>query len=948
MRVLSPLQTGVLQKPFSYNGRHFLCVSLLWGFRLETGEVVLEADLWSALGDLLKEGRVFDQGMPKARGEFLCAGSFHAPDGEAVAQAAVAVSVGGYEKKLVVTGPRYWRRGVATRPEPIVSLPIRYDQAFGGEGFPDNPIGKGYAAQEHTEANSETVALPCVEYPREAVSSPSQTPRPASLEGRDMGWRPRQQYAGTYDDEYMRTRMPGLPDDVDWRLFNDAAEDQWIEGFFRGDEPFSLQNVHPDQPFLRGRLPGVHGRAFIDRRLDPHRKNSELEFREIPLRLDTVWFLPSEGIGVVIHRGTTEIAEDDGTDVVHLLAAHENLSDPTRSLEHYREEMRKRADPEEGYRYLLDTRALLPLGCSCAIQDLMANNDMEMENLGQQNAQAYGERQREKAQAQAEEQLDSIQAKLDEQRERAPEATGQAEQELETTRAAIQGGHQPSEQEQELQRLMEKIAPGASSGQLDIANVDFKAIDELSDYMNRMAAEQRAQAEEMARERIEEMRRQNVPEQAEITKAIEEAERALAAVNEPAPLPRPKFDIDFDQVEEQIAALDQYSEELRQAGVDEEQIRAAIPDLGPVREQIAEAEKSIAEQYREGAHYLDESRSPHPGEEAQRRNKLLELAKEGASAAGGDYAFIDLAGVTLRDVDLSTAYLEYVNFAGATLIGVKLVGAILAKAQLRNCRFEGVDLTNANVGATTIEGSTFVDCKFDEARLGRATIRDTRFERCSLTDRQEMFLETAFERAAFVECEMPTTNFLERDLTRCSFRGTNLTQSNFLQCDLAHADFAYATLSSTNIVSTPAPGTRFDHGLLDNVRFIDEPVLNDCSFVKADLRGANLRDADLAGAVFSGAVLDQADFSESDLADARLDRVSAIGSQFRKCNLERANLYGTDLREASLMKARLLRTSFTAGNLYSVSFLYATLGETDFQGANLDNTILQDWRPSSG
>ena len=99
MRVLKPLQTGVLQKPFSYNERHFLCVSLLWAFRMDSGGVVLEGELWEALSGFLKEGRIFDQSMPKDRGEFLCAGSFHAPRGEPVRQEAVSVRVG---RKIVL------------------------------------------------------------------------------------------------------------------------------------------------------------------------------------------------------------------------------------------------------------------------------------------------------------------------------------------------------------------------------------------------------------------------------------------------------------------------------------------------------------------------------------------------------------------------------------------------------------------------------------------------------------------------------------------------------------------------------------------------------------------------------------------------------------------------------------------------------------------------------
>lgn len=948
MRTLKPLQTGVLQKPFSYTGRHFFCVSLLWAFRLDTGDVVLETDMWQALGDLLREGRVFDQSMPKDRGEFLVAGSFHAPRGEPVRQEAVSARVGSTSKKLLVSGPRYWRGGVMTRAEPIASMPIRYDQAFGGEGFPDNPIGRGFVAVADGNG-SDSRPLPCIEYPHEAITAPSQTPRPASFEALDMGWRPRQRHAGTYDEEYLRTRMPGLADDVDWRVFNDAAEDQWIEGFFRGDEDFELVHMHPERSRLQGQLPGVRGRAFIERRTDPDRRDSPLEFREVPLRLDTVWLLPDAEIGVVIHRGTTEIAEDDGTDVVNLMAAHENLADDPRPTSHYREEMRKRADPEEGYRYMLDTRALLPVGCSCAIQDLIADDEMQMEHLGQDASQTFAERQQEEAREQIDGQVEKLRTQVEPHREQVSGEAAQVDEQIRQVQASLDGEHEPSEEERELRRIMDKAAPGAAGGgQVDITQVDFGAFDELEDYTTKLAEQQRKNAEQALQEQIEELRRQNDPERQELTLAIAEAERALASMNEPVPLPRPKLEFDVDHVREQLDALEQYRDEMRAGGVDEQEIREKIPDVESLRDEFADAERHLEEQYRDGAHYLEESRSPHPGEEPERAATLLAAAARGDIVAGGDFAFVSLAGATIRGLDLSNAYLEYVDFTGATLIDCQLVGAILAKAQLRQCRFERVDLTNANVGATVIDGAVFEDCDFTEARLGRASIRDSRFERCRLVERQEMFLETEFERASFIDCTMPQANFLERDLAGCSFRGCDLSESNFLQSDLSRTDFSNATLTSVNIVGTPAPGACFDDASMENVRFIDDPVLNDCSFHKASLQRANLRGADLAGAIFSRASLAEADLSEADLTGARLDRARATGAQFRKSNLGSAQLFRADLREASLMKARLLRTSFSGANLYSVSFLSATLGETELGDANLDNTILRDWRPWRG
>jgi len=943
MRVLSSLQASVLQKPFSYYDRSFLCVSLLWPFRLETGEPLLEVEMWQSLQDFLKEGRMFDQSMPKDRGEFLCAGNFYAPRGKAVREEAVKVRVGQRSKILVVTGPREWRAGVMTRAEPITTLPIRYDQAFGGPGYPDNPVGKGYTTE--AAGGESRHPLPCLEYPNEVVTSPSQTPNPGSLESLDMGWRPRQQYAGTYDEAYLRTRMPGLADDVDWRVFNDAAPDQWIDGFFAGTEDFEIVNMHPEKPHIRGALPGVVGRAFISQWESTQREPS---FHEVPLRLDTVWLLPEQEIGVVVHRGTIGISEDDATDVAAILAAHENLSDARRPVSHYRDEMAKRNDPDEGYRYMLDTRPLLPNGCACASQELMASDAMNREDLRQHNLSTYAERQQSKAQSEADEQLAAARERVARHQAESPAGSDEIDRQLEL----LQGSgstRETTEQEQEIQGIMERIAPGAASGgSLDLTKMDLGAFDDLEAFAERTGQEQRETAERQVRERIEELRRYNEPERDEINRAIGELESTLEKLDAPAPLPRVDLDAELARMREQLQGMEEYRQNLRDVGVDEAVIEQAMPSMDELTVQVRAAEQQIAEQYREVAHYIGPSLSPHPGEEPQRRADLLSAAQSSGSAAGGDYAFVDLSGVTLEDLDLSGAYLEYVDLRGAALRRVSLRGAILAKATLDHCRLEQVDLTDANVGSTRIEQAVFSECDFTRARLACARIGQARFERCRLLDRLEMFLEAERDRAQFIDCEMCQLNVVERDLSGCVFWGSDLTQSNFYRCDLTEADCSGTALDQVNVVSTRAPRAVFTRASMVNVRFVDDPVLNDCSLREADLTTANLRDADLAGADLSRARLEGADCSGADLSDASLDRSRAAGAQFRKAELAGASLYKADLREASLMKARLLRTRLIGTNLYSVSFLEATLGDTDFTGANLDNTILRDWRPSGG
>ena len=73
----------------------------------------------------------------------------------------------------------------------------------------------------------------------------------------------------------------------------------------------------------------------------------------------------------------------------------------------------------------------------------------------------------------------------------------------------------------------------------------------------------------------------------------------------------------------------------------------------------------------------------------------------------------------------------------------------------------------------------------------------------------------------------------------------------------------------------------------------------------ANLRGADLRRANLSGADLSGANLRRADLSGADLSGANLRRADLRGADLYGANLRGANLRGADLRRANLRGADL-------------------------------------------
>jgi hypothetical protein len=170
----------------------------------------------------------------------------HAHAREPVRQLDVSLSVGPLRKVVRVLGDRRWLRArggwVASEPAPFTRLPLCYEQAFGGEGEPANPVGVGaWSLPHHRESAREGAALPNLEAPDALMTAPDDRPAPAGLGFVAPHWSPRRAFAGTYDAAWREEQRPLLPLDFDERFWSAAPHDQ--QGVLHGGERVRVENA---------------------------------------------------------------------------------------------------------------------------------------------------------------------------------------------------------------------------------------------------------------------------------------------------------------------------------------------------------------------------------------------------------------------------------------------------------------------------------------------------------------------------------------------------------------------------------------------------------------------------------------------------------------------------------------------------------------------------------
>jgi uncharacterized protein YjbI with pentapeptide repeats len=200
----------------------------------------------------------------------------------------------------------------------------------------------------------------------------------------------------------------------------------------------------------------------------------------------------------------------------------------------------------------------------------------------------------------------------------------------------------------------------------------------------------------------------------------------------------------------------------------------------------------------------------------------------------------------------------------------------------------------------------------------------------------------------------------DRSLVRRSFRGRDLRGAILNRSDLTRADFTGANLATAQLKGAKLEGAQFSCIDTSTVAS-DELVEKDPSSpsptyyfgdlankLASDVGCADLRRADLFGAALQDAKLAGTALQRANLMAARLQ-----GADLEFANMRGANLFGADLTGATLDNAKLEFTDMFAADLQAASLAGAQLQGTNlhsvrFDGANLFRAALQEADLGSG
>lgn len=907
-RTSLPQCAGLLTHPFQIGGERRLGAAVTVAFSLlQPHELRAQAELWPALAPWLPDIGALDAGLPKPGGEWLLAGTSHAPGAQPMAGWQAAVALGRSRKTLQLHGPRTAAAGpgaTAATAQPVRSVPVRWPLAWGGPEVAENPQGCGSRAAADAGAQG-----PQVELPAHPWRGPDLSCVPAGTLPLPLTHPARQPRGGLVTPDYLDTAFPGHPAGTDRDGFRLAPLDQRIDTPWTGDEAFMLTHWHPDHPRLAGRLPGLRAVLHVGGEEDAEAGDGGL--RPVPLALSTVWFFPDLLTGVLVFHGDVPVTQLDGADVQRQIVGLEALGAPARPVADYAALWRQRtARTVEAGLAAMDDGLLIPPGYTCRFDAL---------------AQA---RPRHDFQARLARTLD---AAFDDALARAAApAPGPAP-------SPAQAAHKA----QVLASLQHELAQ-ARAAQAALAGAGSPAGRHaaLAEWADRSRAQARTRLDDLSA-------RLQAPWWPQ-TLAAQASQRATTEPPAPAALMQ-----QLDTLEHLLAAPAAGQADARPA--QPPQMPQTLPHTPP-REALDDLRRLLADgpdAARAGAHAAPPGVPPPPGPAPAREavqaglaawldharalqatappaaDPAALLAQARALTEAGDPAALGTL-CTFRPLDGTRpppAADDHEWQPGAHLRQRSVTRLDLRGRDLRGLHLEAVTLRECDLRGALLQGAVLTDCTFAQCDLadvqwpqGRAT--GSTFLQCRLDGMDAAGLQA--HRSQWLHCEAPASRWGSAQFSECILHGGGWPGASFDGTVLARTTFSGMALAGAGFAAVDAQRSAWNQCDLGGASFAQAQLLR-CGFVPGvlpgDWRGSRLTAVSLRGAALRA----------SQWQTARLDGVDWSGADLRE-----ADLHGL---QAHCLQA--LRTDLRGSLLQGVRIEHGVLLAADLRGATLRDTILQ-------
>ncbi len=842
MKIFFSQPLEVLHREGIVNGKSYtLHLTALFTFPFRNNNFLADNTNETSIWELIEPYQNFsllDEGWCKKNAEVLNYGRCFTRSVNKAEYTSVSLNVGKLKKELVVFGNRTINGfGVVSDPELFSSMPLTPMQAYGGSPFAQNPLGVG--AEELSRPDGETYwPVPNVTYPNQVMLSRGDVLEPAGFWALPPEAPQRTKYLGKFDDQWLKTRWPELPLDSNPLYYQTAPADQQLDGYFKGDEPIRITNMHPEHAVIESQLPGVRARIFVEQRID-----GALVFKEIKANADTLWLFPDQMKGCLAFRGQLEVADRDGSDVGAVFCMLEQLDQLPASLDDCYARYLSEAIPKEDE------------------SDLFAEGDDDA-----------GEEQPPKAEP-SEKQPPRAQANNSEKMAKFDDAMN-AWSKPEMKKAEVTP--------EDLEKFMNKTEAKSQGSLLDLKKMIKKANEEtLESFKKTGTTEQdliKMLQESPGAEGAIQMLEKTPGGLAGLLNGLEDSIQQLFDLEQKMLNPDPN-------APEMVAAREQFEKEEQERAVAEE----------AEQEESVEADPIYDREWVVAHHAAGKSFRGHELERLDLSGLNLSRADfSGAVLTKTDFTDALLTGARFDDALLSEVIFNRANLAESSFRRVSASGsefneAQLQKANLRDGDFTGAMFSGADLSQAILSGALCSEANFAGISADRIVADKAEWSDVNLTN------------AKLVEARLTHISLVGASLKGSDLSRANCLRADFSGADASDCNFSESMLQDSQAdIKTTFSRSNFRKAILNEVSW-DAPTLNQANLNEvqmdgADMTGARMLSVSMINVIARGAVFDKVDLERSDLSGSDMFEASFCDANLNATRLQNGNYFAADFK----------------------------------------------------
>lgn len=866
MRVIKPLVSSYLARPYQYLDGHYYGVTIAILASFSSGKVVLEKeqDLWKLFNDESVQvfgAETLDLCVPKQVADLIVNGYAYGVYSKEN-MTAVQVQLNNINKILWVYGDRYWIDNKATKPKPFDRVPISWRNAFGGGDYEYNRLGKGINSVNIGSMHN-VKQLPNVECSSNLIRKESDRVRPVSFCALPVEYPGRNLLMGTYDNKWLEEDAPGFARDLNWTYFNLSPEDQRLIHLNPGDV-VRFTNMHPEKKELEITIPDLKPKVFFE-------KENELgKLDELSLDLKTVWAFPHREQLILIYQGSLAIPVMEPNEYFkHALCAIEGVS-TDRDSQYYLDILKLRTSPNTASfaatidKHLVDTNAVGVRGLKLEGTHYLLKNklrylDDKLEGLFNKSNKMKGQNGKTDIEAQNE----LIEAKRKNRRSILAEAG------FATEFSDVLDGFEDIVDDLQLESMIQKLL----SNELDLS--------EISEYFLKN------QKPESLRE-IERKRKKIIKDNKEFFQKKNRVEGGKLNHNQ-------KLDAFLKNT-----SFKQENDKIHESGGD-------IVDINNIRDKHEHLIKSSTVDITNSIDFelvdfvdveLVQQMDEYPSD-ATRVYRLLNKTLHDRSFKRSFYSLFFFDSCQFKQVEFSRK-----SFVLGKFNGCVFENCVFDDSQFKSIRFENCQFINCSFINFSNTGTYFVDSKFTKCTLSswlheRMYIDNVTFEECNLY--MVLFVRGYYEKLSFLGC----------DIKSCSFSFARFSELGFFNSNIE----SLAILPKGIVRNFRIEGSKVDKFFIKQ-----KSKIEDFQVLNSVIKHSSLRGIDIKNAVFFDSVVEMNDLSKSNYESIKIEKSSFIGSMLIDANFNQSNIL-----KSNFTKSLLSGTAFYQTLIREVSFYMADL-----------------------